>query len=144
MQELLLRSISGEDKGHYNRFMVGDVKQSIYKFRLARPEIFMEKYDTYKTGEAAKDRVRIDPVSYTHLDVYKRQPYLPQKEHPMGLKFYIGASGSGKSYHLYEDIIAQAMENPHRKYLVVVPDQFTCLLYTSDRRRNGNRTFLLY
>ena len=60
VQELLLRSISGEDKGHYNRFMVGDVKQSIYKFRLARPEIFMEKYDTYKTGEAAKDRVRID------------------------------------------------------------------------------------
>lgn len=43
----------------------------------------------------------------------------------MGLKFYIGASGSGKSYRLYEDIIAQAMENPHRNYLVVVPDQFT-------------------
>lgn len=60
VQELLLRSISGEDKGHYNRFMVGDVKQSIYKFRLARPEIFMEKYDTYKTGEDVKDRVRID------------------------------------------------------------------------------------
>lgn len=32
VQELLLRSISGEDKGHYNRFMVGDVKQSIYNF----------------------------------------------------------------------------------------------------------------
>ena len=43
----------------------------------------------------------------------------------MGLKFYIGASGSGKSYRLYEDIIAQAMENPHRNYLIVVPDQFT-------------------
>ena len=40
----------------------------------------------------------------------------------MGLKFYIGASGSGKSYRLYEDIIAQAMENPHRNYLVVVPE----------------------
>ena len=60
VQELLLRSISGEDKGHYNRFMVGDVKQSIYKFRLARPEIFMEKYDTYETSEDAKERVRID------------------------------------------------------------------------------------
>ena len=44
VQELLLKCISGEDKGRYNRFMVGDVKQSIYKFRLARPEIFMEKY----------------------------------------------------------------------------------------------------
>lgn len=47
VQELLLESISGEAEGRYNRFMVGDVKQSIYKFRLARPEIFMEKYDSY-------------------------------------------------------------------------------------------------
>ncbi|MDE6917964.1 MAG: UvrD-helicase domain-containing protein [Lachnospiraceae bacterium] len=34
VQELLLKCISGEDKGRFNRFMVGDVKQSIYKFRL--------------------------------------------------------------------------------------------------------------
>lgn len=58
VQELLLSSISGEELGRYNRFMVGDVKQSIYKFRLARPEIFMEKYDSY-THEAS-DRQRID------------------------------------------------------------------------------------
>lgn len=43
----------------------------------------------------------------------------------MGLKFYIGASGSGKSHRLYEDIIQEAIANPHRNYLVVVPDQFT-------------------
>ena len=47
VQEWLLRTISGEEEGRYNRFMVGDVKQSIYQFRLARPQIFMEKYDTY-------------------------------------------------------------------------------------------------
>ena len=52
VQELLLKCISGEDKGRFNRFMVGDVKQSIYKFRLARPEIFMEKYDTYVINDA--------------------------------------------------------------------------------------------
>lgn len=55
VQELLLKSVSGEEEGSFNRFMVGDVKQSIYKFRLARPEIFMEKYDTY---EARSDRKR--------------------------------------------------------------------------------------
>lgn len=60
VQELLLKSISGEDKGHFNRFMVGDVKQSIYKFRLARPEIFMEKYDTYVTNTSDSTRTRID------------------------------------------------------------------------------------
>lgn len=48
VQEWLLQAISGEEEGNYNRFMVGDVKQSIYQFRLARPQIFMEKYDTYE------------------------------------------------------------------------------------------------
>ena len=48
VQEWLLSAISGEEEGNFNRFMVGDVKQSIYQFRLARPQIFMEKYDTYE------------------------------------------------------------------------------------------------
>lgn len=47
VQEYLLRAVSGEDSGNFNRFMVGDVKQSIYKFRLARPELFLEKYENY-------------------------------------------------------------------------------------------------
>lgn len=48
VQEYLLKAISGEEQGHYNLFMVGDVKQSIYRFRLARPELFLEKYRTYQ------------------------------------------------------------------------------------------------
>ena len=43
VQEAILNAIS---KGN-NRFMVGDIKQSIYKFRQAMPEIFNEKYDKY-------------------------------------------------------------------------------------------------
>lgn len=54
VQEYLLLSISGEEDGRYNRFMVGDVKQSIYKFRLARPELFMEKFDRYWRLETAE------------------------------------------------------------------------------------------
>lgn len=46
VQEYLLKAVSGEE-GCFNRFMVGDVKQSIYKFRLARPELFLEKYNAY-------------------------------------------------------------------------------------------------
>ncbi len=48
VQELLLASVSSQENGTYNRFMVGDMKQSIYRFRMARPEIFMDKYDAYK------------------------------------------------------------------------------------------------
>ena len=51
VQEYLLSCISGENEGRYNRFMVGDVKQSIYKFRLARPELFLEKYEAYGKAE---------------------------------------------------------------------------------------------
>lgn len=46
-QELILTSIS---RNNENRFMVGDLKQSIYKFRQARPEIFLEKYNRYSTN----------------------------------------------------------------------------------------------
>ncbi len=48
VQEYLLKAVSGEADGNFNRFMVGDVKQSIYKFRLARPELFLEKYNSYE------------------------------------------------------------------------------------------------
>ncbi len=57
VQEYLLTAVSGEQDGRNNRFMVGDVKQSIYKFRLARPELFMEKYHTYTKEESDCQRI---------------------------------------------------------------------------------------
>lgn len=58
VQEEILKAISGEEDGYYNRFMVGDVKQSIYSFRNACPELFMDKYEQYKAGK--EGCVRID------------------------------------------------------------------------------------
>lgn len=54
VQEYLLTSIGRK------RFMVGDVKQSIYKFRLAMPELFMDKYDHYPLEDMGQDNLRID------------------------------------------------------------------------------------
>lgn len=59
IQETLLTQISRVNRGKYNVFMVGDVKQSIYRFRLSRPELFMEKYETYGI-EADGPKRRID------------------------------------------------------------------------------------
>ena len=59
VQETLLNSISREREHTPNMFMVGDVKQSIYRFRLARPELFMKKYETYTTEESLYQKIEL-------------------------------------------------------------------------------------
>ncbi|MBO4324907.1 MAG: helicase-exonuclease AddAB subunit AddA [Lachnospiraceae bacterium] len=59
VQEMFLHAISREDEGQPNIFMVGDIKQSIYKFRMAKPELFMEKYETYSMDSDSLNRLII-------------------------------------------------------------------------------------
>lgn len=57
VQETILKAVSREELGENNIFMVGDVKQSIYRFRLARPELFIQKYNTYSSEESTKQKI---------------------------------------------------------------------------------------
>ncbi len=59
VQEAILTAVAGGG-GRNNRFMVGDVKQSIYRFRMARPELFMEKYDTYTKTSSDAQKICLD------------------------------------------------------------------------------------
>lgn len=69
LQELLLSSITRDEK---NYFMVGDVKQSIYRFRQACPDIFLAKCRRYinRPGEVFR-RIDLDQNFRSRLEVIK-------------------------------------------------------------------------
>lgn len=60
IQETLIHKISQYQQPAIPCFMVGDMKQSIYKFRGGDPDIFNQKYLTYNTSDVAMDTKRID------------------------------------------------------------------------------------
>ncbi|QUL53640.1 UvrD-helicase domain-containing protein [Paenibacillus tritici] len=61
VQEEIVRLISRESPG--NRFMVGDMKQSIYRFRLAEPGLFLDKYRRFSSGQPAVEPAEDESAS---------------------------------------------------------------------------------
>ena len=57
LQEAILTAVSRIPEGRGNYFCVGDVKQSIYSFRQARPELFMEKFRAYRENPGSGIRI---------------------------------------------------------------------------------------
>lgn len=60
VQESILKLITRGTGGSGNLFMVGDVKQSIYRFRLAEPQLFISKYNTFEKEQNGNTGLRID------------------------------------------------------------------------------------
>lgn len=56
VQEEIISLVSGSN----NRFMVGDIKQSIYRFRLCDPDIFLDKYEKYSNGDKNSELFKLN------------------------------------------------------------------------------------
>lgn len=106
IQEIIVTSVSRVSQGIYNVFMVGDVKQSIYSFRSSRPELFMEKFNTYTTGNPGpeelveKQRIDLDRNFRSRKEVLDGTNYIFEKimrarlggvEYDKAAALYLGA-----------------------------------------------------
>ena len=76
VQELITTMVSGWASEHKNIFMVGDVKQSIYRFRLARPELFMEKYHSYSLEDSEEQRIDLHKNFRSRAEVLTSVNYI--------------------------------------------------------------------
>lgn len=94
IQEALIDLIKRSD----NLFMVGDIKQSIYKFRLAEPEIFQRKYDLY-SRDTCNNSIKID----LNKNFRSKEPVIDfinnifeeiMEGYDQNAKLYAGAPGS--------------------------------------------------
>ena len=101
-----------------NLFTVGDVKQSIYGFRLAQPEIFLEKYRAYAHADAAKPgqprkilltrnfRSRpevLEATNFIFRNILSRQmgemDYGPEEQLYPGADYYVPVLGREAEFH---------------------------------------------
>src|SRR5471030_39832 len=83
VQETIINLVSRKECDNPNVFMVGDVKQSIYRFRQAKPELFITKYNTYQLNQGNNRKIQlyknfrsrqeiIDGVNYIFKEVMSK------------------------------------------------------------------------
>lgn len=119
VQEAILTSVSSVADGKYNIFMVGDVKQSIYRFRLARPELFMEKYHAYSEEETSQQRIDLHKNFRSRREVLESTNFIFQQimtkgfggiEYDDKAALYVGASYEEKPENETEVLLIDVTE----------------------------------
>ncbi|MGY3725350.1 DNA helicase/exodeoxyribonuclease V, subunit A [Granulicatella balaenopterae] len=119
VQETILQAVTRHEKGQENMFMVGDVKQSIYSFRLADPTLFLGKYNDYAKDEggtrillAENFRSRSQVLDFTNV-IFKQlmNTTLGQMEYDQAAELVHG----NKSYSNLQD--------KHTEILVIENEQ---------------------
>lgn len=73
---LVQETIVNRIKRDNNLFLVGDVKQSIYKFRMADPSLFIEKYEKYKLGEGLNRKIILSKNFRSRFEILQGVNYI--------------------------------------------------------------------
>lgn len=76
VQEAIIDLVSRKYSNDPNVFMVGDVKQSIYRFRQAKPELFLEKYNTYSKEQGKNIKIQLYKNFRSRDEVIKGVNYI--------------------------------------------------------------------
>ena len=76
VQEAIIDLVSRKYSDDPNVFMVGDVKQSIYRFRQAKPELFLEKYNTYSKEQGKNVKIQLYKNFRSRDEVIKGVNYI--------------------------------------------------------------------
>ncbi len=123
VQEAILKAVAKNGSGGHNMFMVGDVKQSIYRFRMACPELFMEKYKKFDAFESETQKIELhknfrsrkEVIDFSNDIFYKLMcPDLGDVGYDENAALYIGAdypqNPDMKAEVLYFDLSQDAEE----------------------------------
>lgn len=76
VQEAIIDLVSRKYSDDPNVFMVGDVKQSIYRFRQAKPELFLEEYNTYSKEQGKNVKIQLYKNFRSRDEVIKGVNYI--------------------------------------------------------------------
>lgn len=113
IQETIIKLISREQTSKPNIFMVGDVKQSIYRFRQAKPELFLDKYNRYSSEKG-------NP--YRKIMLYKNFRSRHEVVHAVNFLFrQIMSESVGELDYTDKEALnpgAVFLENTNEKYIV--------------------------
>ncbi len=126
IQEAILRSVSGNYEGGVpNIFMVGDIKQSVYGFRQACPDLFLEKYRQYAEDEQAGHRVCLYKNFRSRravLNTVNQIFHTLMHQHTCGMDYTVSEYLNYGAAYYDEQPELPTQPNPDRSTQVVVVD----------------------
>ncbi|MHD0398236.1 helicase-exonuclease AddAB subunit AddA [Staphylococcus simulans] len=140
VQEQILSCLKRGDETNGNLFMVGDVKQSIYKFRQADPSLFIEKYNRFNVDGSSGMRIDLSQNFRSRPEVLSTTNYLfkHMMDEAVGeivydeaAQLYFGAPFDDRPHPLHLNVLVEEAESEltgDEQEAVYIADQVETIL----------------